>query len=216
MQIEPDKYRAVVFDLDGTLYDNKGLPMRLILSDIPNMFVLGAERKARRLLSGKDYGDAAGVYDTLFATMAAVKSRLTVEKARRWYQDKYMPMQVTLLYMYYEPRPLAAELLQAIKARGLKCYLYSDYGHEVEKVTALGLDKDLFDGIVSAAKMGGLKPSRPSMERMQQLFGLDAETTLYVGDREDTDGESARAVGMPFVNVKASPEAWDELLKAFL
>ena len=211
-----EKYKAVIFDLDGTLYNNKGLPMKLGLADIPNMWVLGAERKARKNIKGRDLKDAAGVYDALFAEMTAVKRSLTVEKARKWYQEKYMPLQVTLLHMYFEPRPLAIELLEAMKARDLKVILYSDYGHETEKVAALGIPQELFDGIVSAAKMGGLKPCGQSMVRLMEQFGLDAATTLYVGDREDTDGESARAVNMDFHNVKQNRDAWDELLKAFL
>lgn len=211
-----DKYKAVIFDLDGTLYNNKGLPLKLVLADIPNMWVLSAERKARKNIKGRDLKDAAGVYDALFAEMTAVKRSLTVEKARRWYQEKYMPLQVTLLRMYFEPRPLAIELLEALKARGIKVILYSDYGHETEKVDALGIPQNLFDGIVSAAKMGGLKPCAQSMERLMAMFELNPGETLYVGDREDTDGESARAVRMDFHNVKQNPEAWDELLKVFL
>ena len=211
-----DNYKAVVFDLDGTLYDNKGLPMKLILADIPNMWVLGAERRARKNLMGRDFGSAAAVYDALFAEMARVKWNLTPDKARRWYQDKYMPLQVTLLHMYFQLRPLAVELLEAIRARGLRVILYSDYGHEIEKAQALGIPANLFDGIVSAAKMGGLKPCRQSMERLLKEFDLDPATTLYVGDREDTDGQSARPFNIVFHNVKGSQEAWDELLKAFL
>ena len=211
-----EKYQSVIFDLDGTLYDNKGLPLKLVMADIPNMWVLGAERLARKHIKGQDYGDAAGVYDALFAEMARVKRSLTVEKARRWYQDKYMPLQVSLLHLYFLLRPLAKELLAAMRARGLKIILYSDYGHEVEKVEALGLSADMFDGIVSAAKMVGLKPCQQSMQRLMAQFGLDAATTLYVGDREDTDGESARPVGMDFYNVKSNSDAWDNLLKMFL
>lgn len=211
-----EKYKAVIFDLDGTLYNNKGLPMKLVLADIPNMWNLGAERKARKSIKGKDYQDAAGVYDALFNEMAAIKKNLTVEKARKWYQEKYMPLQVTLLRMYFEPRPLVVELLEAIHARGLKVILYSDYGHETEKVDALDIPQSLFDGIVSAAKMGGLKPCRQSMERLISQFDLDPATTLFVGDRQDTDGESARSVNMDFHNVKQNADAWDELLKAFL
>lgn len=214
--MEINNYKAVIFDLDGTLYDNKGLPLKLVLADIPNMWVLGAERKARKNIKGIDYNDAAGVYDALFNEMSRIKKSLTPEKARRWYQDKYMPLQVTLLHMYFQLRPLAVELLEALKARGLKVILYSDYGHEVEKVQALGIPVELFDVIVSAAKMGGLKPCRQSMERLMSQYDLQPETTLYVGDREDTDGESARPFGIHFHNVKANRDAWDELLKAFL
>ncbi|MCR5394130.1 MAG: HAD family hydrolase [Bacteroidales bacterium] len=211
-----DKYSSVIFDLDGTLYDNKGLPLKLVLADIPNMWVLGAERKARKNIKGRDYRDAEGVYDALFAEMARVKRSLTVEKARQWYQQKYMPLQAALLRIYFAARPLAVELLQAMRARGMKIILYSDYGHETEKIDALRIPQDLFDGIVSAAKMGGLKPCQQSMQRLMQQFNLDAATTLYIGDREDTDGESARPMNIDFYNVKANPNAWDELLKAFL
>ncbi len=214
--MELNNYKTIIFDLDGTLYDNKGLPLKLVLADIWNMWVLGAERKARKEIKGIDYKDAAGVYDALFQRMTEVKNNLTVEKARRWYQDKYMPLQVALLGMYFQPRPLAIELLEEMKRQGLKLVLYSDYGHEVEKVRALGIPEELFDVIVSAAKMGGLKPCKASMERLMELCQFDPATTLYVGDREDTDGESARAMGIPFYNVKANPDAWDELLKSYI
>lgn len=214
--MEIEKYKAVIFDLDGTLYNNKGLPMKLVLGDIRNMFVLGAERKARKQIKGIDFKDAAGVYDALFQKMTEVKKSLTIEKARRWYQDRYMPLQVAILGMYFDIRPLTIELLEAMKARNLKVILYSDYGHESEKIEALGIPQNLFDGIVSAAKMGGLKPARTSMERLMTQFELTADSTLYIGDREDTDGESARAVGMDFFNVKRDKAAWDELLKLFL
>ncbi len=211
-----EKYKSVVFDLDGTLYDNKGLPMKLILGDLWNMFVLSAERKARKVVMGKDYGTEDKVYAALFEEMTRVKKGLTTEKARRWYEDKYMPLQVSVLQIYFQARPLAVELLEALKARNLKVILYSDYGHAAEKLQALAIPTDLFDGIVSAPELGGLKPSRPSMERLMERFGLEPETMLYVGDREDTDGESARSFGISFHNVKGGHEAWDELLKAFL
>lgn len=216
MQINPDKYRAVVFDLDGTLYNNKGLPMKLILGDLRNMWVLGAERKARKQIKGQDYQSAEGVYKALFEKMAEVKKSRTAEEARCWYEEKYMPLQVSVLRMYFEARPLVTELLEAMRNRGLKCILYSDYGHEVEKLQALDIDPKLFDATLSAPELGGLKPSRKSMERLMEKFGLDAATTLYVGDREDTDGDSARPFGIDFVNVKQPKENWDELLKAFL
>lgn len=214
--IDTTDVRAVVFDLDGTLYDNKGLPLKLILGDIRNMWVLGAERKARKSIKGIHYGDAAGVYDALFARMAEVKRSLTADSAREWYQQKYMPLQVAVLQLYYDLRPLAIEMLEGMRRKGVKVILYSDYGHETEKIEALGLSCELFDGIVSAAKMGGLKPCKESMVHLMKTFELDPATTLYVGDREDTDGESARAVGMRFVNVKKSHEAWDDLIKTFI
>lgn len=211
-----DNVKSVVFDLDGTLYDNKGLPMKLILGDIWNMFVLGAERKARKAIMGKDFGSEQAVYDALFLEMTKVKNNMTPEKARRWYEEKYMPLQVSVLQLYFQARPLVVELLEALRARNLKVILYSDYGCAAQKLQALGIPSDLFDAIVSAPELGGLKPCRQSMERLMSRLDLQAESMLYVGDREDTDGESSRPFGICFHNVKGTPDAWDELLKAFL
>lgn len=211
-----ENVKSVVFDLDGTLYDNKGLPMKLILGDIWNMFVLSAERKARKVIMGKDFGSEKAVFDALFLEMTKVKNNMTPEKARRWYEERYMPLQVSVLRMYFQARPLVVELLEALKARNLKVILYSDYGCAAEKLQALGIPVDLFDAIVSAPELGGLKPCRQSMERLMSQYDLQPETMLYVGDREDTDGESSRPFGISFHNVKGGNEAWDELLKAFL
>lgn len=211
-----ENIKTVVFDLDGTLYDNKGLPMKLILGDLWHMFVLSAERKARKVIMGKDFGTEEAVYEALFTEMARVKKSLTPDKARRWYDDRYMPLQVSVLQIYFQARPLVIELLEALRTRNVTVILYSDYGHAAEKLQALGIPVELFDAIVSAPELGGLKPSRQSMERLMERYELQPENMLYVGDREDTDGESSRPFGIHFHNVKGGNEAWDELLKAFL
>ena len=214
MSSDISKYSAVIFDLDGTLYDNKRLPLRLILADLPNMFVLGAERKARKALMGVDFKDSSELYDALFAKMAELKNGLTADKARKWYQERYMPTQVVILSMYYTPRPCVDELLLSLRDRGAKVILYSDYGHAKEKLEALNIDPDYFDVIASAPDLGGLKPSRQSIEKLMLRYDLSADSTLMIGDRDDTDGASAKSVGMSYHNVKS--QGWDELLKMFI
>ena len=62
--------KAVIFDLDGTLYNKKGLPLRLIAADVPHMFMLGNERKARKELMGRWCGDEHAYYEALYARVA--------------------------------------------------------------------------------------------------------------------------------------------------
>ena len=77
----------------------------------------------------------------------------------------------------------------------------SDYGHATEKLEALGLSPTLFDWIVSAPELGGLKPAPQLMQIVTKQMGVTAEECLVIGDREDTDGEMARRAGAEFVQV---------------
>ena len=48
--------KAVIFDLDGTLYNFKWMPLRLIWSLPTDFFRIKADRDVRRKLKGCDYG----------------------------------------------------------------------------------------------------------------------------------------------------------------
>ena len=48
MQLDLDGIKAVIFDLDGTLFDKKNLPLNLIMADPLYALVLKNERTARK------------------------------------------------------------------------------------------------------------------------------------------------------------------------
>lgn len=212
----PEKIEAVVFDFDGTIYDNKDLPFHLIKCNLTRLLTLQSERSARKAIKSIDFGTREAVYKALFERMAAFCWSKDVAKYERWFHGTYVPQMTAILALYYEPRPLFQELVEALHAQGIKVFVYSDYEAVAEKLTALQIDAKLFDGLLDAAQTGGLKPCKEAFGRMLECFGCEASTSLMVGDRDDTDGEGARSVGMPFYNVKASHDAWDELLKHFL
>ena len=152
--------KGVIFDLDGTLYDKKGLPGRLVLSQIPSfsLGILSRERKARKTLMGREFPDGDSFYEALFSEMAS--SGKEIAKIRKWYNDNYMPSMVRILGRYYNAYPWVGKTLSDLKGKGVKVALLSDYGMVEEKLSALGLSPDLFDGGVFAApETGGLKPS---------------------------------------------------------
>lgn len=209
-----EKISAVIFDLDGTLYNNKWLPLRLVLADLPKVMTLVAERKARKAIKGIDYQNEEGVFNALFSKIAEYRNNYSVQKAAEWYKERYMPAQVAVLALYFSPRPCVDELLKSLREQGVKTILYSDYDFAEEKLEALNIDPALFDHIVSAPELGGLKPCRQSIERLIDRYGLDSATTLMVGDRDDTDGETARCAGLDFYNVKT--QGWDELLVSLI
>ena len=46
--------KAIIFDLDGTLYESRHFPLRLILADPLHICTLAAERKCRKQATVKN------------------------------------------------------------------------------------------------------------------------------------------------------------------
>lgn len=201
MELPLDGIKAIIFDLDGTLYNKKGLPLKLIMGDVPHMLVLGNERKARAELKGRWFGDEAEYYKALYARVAEL-SHITAEKAQEWYEQRYMPQMQRILRRSYRVEPWAEGLLADLRQRGIKTAVYSDYGCLRERLEALGFDCAWVDVVADAPALGGLKPCRESAMKICDRLGVPPEETLLVGDRDDTDGESARRCGMRFMLVK--------------
>lgn len=84
---------------------------------------------------------------------------------------------------------------------GVIVVVLSDYTHAKEKIQALGLDVKMFDWVVSAPELGGLKPARELMQVVAERMGVPSGQSVVIGDRDDTDGALARAAGATFWQV---------------
>ena len=194
-------YQAVIFDLDGTLYDNRHLPIQLVLSNPLKAFWMLSERMARRRLAGKEFDSSQALYDTLYHTIAN-KHYSTPHKAQRWYEESYMPTMVRLIGERHPIREEIVPLIEHYRNRGMKIALFSDYAWTHDKLSVLGIDESLFDIITDGLSLAGLKPCKRSFMRVLELLHSTADTTLMIGDRDDTDGAGAKSVGMDFINIK--------------
>ena len=193
--------KTVIFDLDGTLYDKRGLAHRMVRHLWWCLPLLMAERLARREAHKVQYPTGEEFYRAFFATMAH-GHWWSATAAERWYNRIYLPTMVRLIARHHKARSEAVALLDECKARGLKTAIYSDYGSVEDKLDALGIDKSQFALLISAPELGALKPSKPCAERVLELLHADPKTTLFVGDRDEKDGESARNVGAKFLLIK--------------
>ena len=201
MELNLDGIKAVIFDLDGTLYLKPGLPLRLICADVRHMFVLGNERKARAELKGQFFGNSDAYYTALFLRVAEM-SHCTPEYAHSWYEKHYMPNMQRILQLHYKLEPWVPGVLHDLRSRGIKTAVYSDYGCVRERLEALGFDCNWADVVADAPTLGGLKPCKESALKICTEMGVAPEETLLIGDRDDTDGESARRCGMRFILYK--------------
>ena len=189
--------RTVVLDLDGTLYDKTGLARRMVTRLWWCLPLLAAERLARRNAHYVQFASEEEFFDFFFTTMARGHwwgPRI----AAQWYHSVYMPAMIRLIRKYHKPRPEAMAIIDECRKQGLKMAIYSDYGSVMDKLDALHIDPKPFDLIVAAPQLGALKPSEPCARRVLELLEADPKTTLFVGDRDDKDGASARAVGAKF------------------
>ena len=84
------------------------------------------------------------------------------------------------------------------KKHGIRLVVLSDYGHTHEKLRALNLNDDLFDWVVSAPELGGLKPASQLIEKVLENMDVTPAECLIIGDRKDTDGALAQAIGADF------------------
>ena len=192
--------KTVIFDLDGTLYDKRGLAARMVRRLWWCLPVLAAERLARRNAHYVQFADAEEFFAYFFTTMAR-GHWWSAEMAATWYNRVYLPTMVKLIAKTCPRRENVVALLRRAKEDGLQTAIYSDYGCVTDKLEALGIDPQQFDLMVSAPELGALKPSKLCAERVMELLNADPSTTLFVGDRDEKDGESARAVGAKFLLV---------------
>ena len=194
--------RAIIFDLDGTLYESRQFPLRLILSDPFHIGCLAAERKCRKLLRDRHFDNIRDYYEALFTLMGKGSQR----RARRccdWFVKRYMPSQVRIIRKSFGPREGVKDMLKKLRRKGYKLALLSDYGFANEKLAAIGLFASDFDAVWESPALGGLKPRREVFLKACSALGVQPAEALMVGDKASTDG-GALAAGLRFIRIANS------------
>ena len=189
--------RLVVFDLDGTLYKKKRMVWRMLIAAPCEWRMMLAERKTRSALRGQYFGTKEAFDEAFFTQFAGIRG-CCKKDAIEWYENIYMPLMVRVIGRWYKPEEWLLPFAEACKKRDIRLVVLSDYGHTHEKLAALGIDKHLFDWVVSAPELGGLKPAAQLMSKVVEDMKITPNQCLVIGDREDTDGLLAEAAGARF------------------
>lgn len=179
--------KAVSFDLDGTLYELPAMRralQRLVLRR--SLSPLRTWRELRWLLRAR----------AAFQVAREAGGDLAEDGAPRAGQSKRSELEAR----WWVPairaagaRPGVEALLAAFAERGLRLVVCSDHPGQA-KLGALGLGGH-FEAVLSGEALGALKPNPRVLQGALDRLGLQPDELLHIGDREDTDGEAARALG---------------------
>lgn len=207
LPIDPAALRAIVFDVDGTLYRQggvrRGMLVRLLRAHarrpaqgMRTMRALQAYRRAQEHMrrssdgSGGDGDTAAGQL-----RLACIWSGLDPGELGR-YVERWMHTE-PLDLVARAARPGLADFLEKARRRGLRLGVLSDYP-PAAKLAALGVDR-YFDVAVCAqdADVRAFKPSPRGIRVALARMGVEPGEALYVGDRPEVDAAAAAAAGVP-------------------
>jgi HAD superfamily hydrolase (TIGR01509 family) len=190
------KYQAVIFDLDGVLWDGEPLyhgAFNVVLK--PWGYVVTPE----------EYTQIIG--SSVEAAWAWVLGRFGITDPPDEFYRKYDEAVLELMREPIRPLPGVKELIGALKARGIPLGLASASLRNWVDATIAGLN---FNGhfltTVSASEVENAKPAPDLYLRAAENLGVDPATCVAVEDTR-TGVRSAKAAGMYTIQIRAASTA---------
>ena len=196
-----DSSRAIIFDVDGTLYDAGRLRRRMLRELIahclanprrlPLLRTLQVYRRERERLAEQE---AAEIILRQYRRPAE-RLGLTAEQIEQtvspWIHQRPLRHLAPLRI------PGIRRFFGRLRSAGTKIAVYSDYP-AATKLEALGLDADLVVTATDAA-VDRLKPHTAGLEMLLRKLELEPGECVLIGDRDERDGEVARRLRMPYL-----------------
>lgn len=182
--------KAVAFDIDGTLYPDRRLFIRLIPHFLKNLKFFLQYRKVRHILHRTAPLPDFFEYQ---ARLLANFMKIPVAEAHSLINEKIYEG-LKPYFLKVKPFAHVSQTIDAFKNAGLKLGLLSDFP-PAQKGDLWGL-KNKFDCILGSEECGALKPSVYPFGILAQKLGLEPHEILYVGNSIHSDIEGAHNAGM--------------------
>jgi putative hydrolase of the HAD superfamily len=190
-----DNIRLVAFDVDGTLYNQRSLRLRMALDmvlhtvskrDINSARVVGTYRRIRECLADEEVVDFEHVLVGKTANATSNSPEGVRAIVADWIDQRPLPYLRGCLY------PGVAQLLNGLRRSGKIVGILSDYP-AMAKLAAMGLSAD---HVIAAVDVGLLKPHPKGLQSLVDVAGTTARETVFIGDRADRDGRAGQRAGV--------------------
>ncbi|MFK0273896.1 HAD family hydrolase [Ensifer sp. NPDC090286] len=211
-----ERVRLVVFDLDGTLYEQRRLRARMLLRLLADAARTRSLDTLRILRAFRDCREELG--DALATGVTARQYELTAERCGRSPETVRKTVEE-----WMERRPLdllpgcrcrdVERVFAGLAAQGKTLAVLSDYP-ALEKLKVLGLGADI---VVSAmdSEVGVLKPHPAGLAHVLGRAQVPAEAAIMIGDRVERDWAVAQSHGMRALIRSARPIAGVDTFRGY-
>ena len=182
--------KAIAFDIDGTLYPNWRLNIRVLPYFLKNIRFFLAFKKVRDILhQTAPLGDFFEYQAQLLCDVMKCDCKSAKEYIHEIVYDGLGPY-----FTEIKPFKNAIESFAVFKKAGFKCAVLSDFPPE-QKGDIWGA-KQYCDVILGSEEIGALKPSIHTFGVLSEKLGLEPHEILYVGNNIKADIIGARNAGM--------------------
>jgi HAD superfamily hydrolase (TIGR01549 family) len=206
--------RLVVFDVDGTLYKQRSLRLRMgrdmlihavAKRELNAIGVISAYRRIRERLADEEAVD----FEPVLIAETAKATSMSPERVH------------AIVSEWIDTRPLrylrscvfsgVPELFAGLQRAGKKIGIFSDYP-ATAKLAAMGLAAH---HVVTAGDVGVLKPQARGLQSLMAAASATARETLFIGDRTDRDGVAGQRAGVSILIKSSKPIETFQTFKTF-
>jgi putative hydrolase of the HAD superfamily len=209
-----DRVEAVLLDSFGTLVAMEPPAPRLRAELAARGFEVSVERAAAGFRAEIAYylehhgeGRDRESLDELRDRCAAVlREALALHDA-----EPALVREAMLAAIHFGPYPEVPGALRALRARGLRLVVASNWDCSLGEVLREAGIRDLVDGVVTSAEAGAPKPDARVFREALALAGCAPERAVHVGDSPSKDVAGAAAAGIAAILVRRGGERPDEV-----
>ncbi|MEO6693945.1 MAG: HAD family hydrolase [Ignavibacteria bacterium] len=208
-----NEIKAVLFDVDGTLYNQNKLRVIIAITVILSciIFPFTAIRKLKVIKHYRMSQETLRQNDNLCSDLGAEQIRLTAEKTgidvekvkmivSKWFEE------VPLIFLPLCKKKDLYKTFKNLFLQNIQLGLFSDYPSQ-NKAKALKLDAFITSYVCSTdPDVGKFKPDPKGFIKSSEKMGIPVINFLYVGDRAEVDVVGANLSGMDAVLIGKLPE----------